>query len=276
MSSAFIKKYVARREELKSLLCIGIDPEWEKLPHSCLSSDAPLFTFSKAIIDATQGYASAWKPNVAFFERFGSRGFLEFERYILYCKEINQNIPIVADAKRGDLANTAKEYAKYYFETLKVDALTVNAYMGRDSLLPYLDLGGFIFILCLTSNPSSADLQKLVLKKTNSYLYEEVSDFCGKLNAEYPGQVGMVMGGTHPAELAEMRRRHPKMYFLIPGYGAQGGSLEDIYAACGRDSLINSSRGVTLLSRNDDFVSLAKKKAEEIQSQMSQLLSSNV
>lgn len=276
MSSSFIKKYATRRERLNSLLCIGIDPEKEKLPHSCLLSEIPLFTFSKAIIDATHMYASAWKPNVAFFERFGSSGFLEFERYIQYCKDTDPNIPIVADAKRGDLANTAKEYAKYYFETLKVDALTVNAYMGRDSLLPYLDMGGFIFILCLTSNPSSADLQKLVIKKTDTYLYEEVSDFCNRLNAEYPDQVGMVMGGTHPAELAEMRRRHPKMYFLIPGYGAQGGSLEEIYAACGPNSLINSSRGVTLLSRKDDFTSLAKKKAEEIQSQMSQLLSSNV
>jgi orotidine-5'-phosphate decarboxylase len=276
MTQSFKSKFIARREQLKSLLCIGIDPEWEKLPHTCLSSESPLFEFSKSIVSSTHHYATSWKPNVAFFERFGSKGFRDFERYVEFCKETNENIPIIADAKRGDLANTAKEYAKYYFETLRVDALTVNAYMGKDTILPYLDLGGFVFILCLTSNPSSVDLQKLILKKSDGFFYEEVSDFCARLDSEYPGQVGIVMGGTHPSELKQMRDRHPDLLFLIPGYGAQGGSLEDIYSACGMNSIINSSRGVTLLSRSDDYTDLAIKKAIEIQEQMTKLLSSNV
>jgi len=275
MTSTFIQKFKTRREQLKSLLCVGIDPEWEKLPHDCLAEKSPLLYFSQSIVRATHLYATAWKPNVAFFERFGAKGFQEFENYIHFCKEVNESIPIIADAKRGDLANTAKEYAKYYFETLRVDALTVNAYMGRDTILPYLELGGFVFILCLTSNPSSIDFQKLVLKDSVTYLYEEVSDFCARLEIEYPDQIGMVMGGTHPEELRKMRARHPKMMFLIPGYGAQGGSLEEIYSACGQNALINSSRGVTLLSRGEDYTRLASEKAAEIQTQMFQLLSSN-
>jgi orotidine-5'-phosphate decarboxylase len=271
MSSSFLKKFESRREKLQSLLCIGIDPEWEKLPHVCLSADSPLFEFSQSIVRATHPYAVAWKPNIAFFERFGAQGFRDFERLITVFKETNLEIPIIADAKRGDLANTAKEYAKYYFETLKVDALTINAYMGEDTILPYLDVGGFVFILCLTSNPSSSDLQKLVVKNSESFLYEEVSDFSAKLASQYPGQVGIVMGGTHPSELKRIRDRHPKLTFLIPGYGAQGGSLEEIYQACGKNSLINSSRGITLISREENYVTLAQKKAEEIQDQMANL-----
>ncbi len=276
MASSFINKFSARREKIQSLLCIGIDPEWEKLPHTCLATSSPLLDFSKSIVTATHEFAAAWKPNIAFFERFGAAGFSAFEDYVRFCKETDEGIPIIADAKRGDLANTAKEYAKYYFQTLKVDALTINAYMGKDSILPYLDLGGFVFILCLTSNPSSSDLQKLTLGSSGIYLYEEVSDFCAKLEAEYPGQIGMVMGGTHPSELEKMRKRHPHLFFLIPGYGAQGGSLEEIYQSSGKLSLINSSRGVTLLSRNEDYVKLATEKAKEIQLLMSKLLSSDV
>ncbi len=274
--SNFQRKFFARREKLNSLLCIGLDPEWEKLPHQCLNSQSPLFEFSKSIISATHEYAVAWKPNIAFFERYGSKGFSDFERIIDYCKTTDETIPIIADAKRGDLANTAKEYAKYYFENLKVDALTINAYMGKDTIIPYLDLGGFAFILCLTSNPSSVELQKIKLADNLTFFYEEVSDFSAKLEESYPGQIGIVMGGTHPSELGKIRLRHPNLPFLIPGYGAQGGSLEDIYHACGKNSLINSSRGVTLLSRNDDYKSLASKKASEIQVEFNKLLSSNV
>jgi len=272
VSSNFYKKFESRRDKLKSLLCVGIDPEWEKLPHDCQKKEFPLFEFAKAIVSSTHPYAVAWKPNVAFFERFGTKGFSEFERYVAYCKEVDESIPIIADAKRGDLANTAKEYAKYYFETLKVDALTINAYMGKDTILPYLELGGFVFILCLTSNPSSVDLQKLTLKTKDVFLYEEVSDFAARLEEEYPGQVGIVMGGTHPSELSGIRKRHPNLLFLIPGYGAQGGSLAEIYAACGKNGIINSSRGVTLLSRDSDYTKLAIKKATEINEELAKLL----
>ncbi|TGN19626.1 orotidine-5'-phosphate decarboxylase [Leptospira idonii] len=270
-TSSFLKKFTKRREELSSLLSVGLDPEWEKLPSVCLSSETPLFSFSKSIVEKTHPYATAWKPNLAFFERFGAKGFREFEMYVDLCRAICPEVPIIADAKRGDLANTAKEYAKYYFETLQVEALTVNPYMGRDTLLPYLDVGGFIFILGLTSNPSSSDLQKLVIQGKGEFLYEEVSDFTARLESEYPGQVGIVVGGTHPAELKKIRDRHPSLIFLIPGFGAQGGSLEEIYAAAGKNSVINSSRGITLLTKEDNFADLAEKKALEIHTQMSRL-----
>ncbi|GBF51837.1 orotidine-5'-monophosphate decarboxylase [Leptospira ryugenii] len=276
MNPSFYQKFIQRRDKLNSLLCIGLDPEWEKLPHSSLQSESPLVHFSESIIRNTHTSAVAWKPNIAFFERFGAQGYFSFERMIQILKDTDDSIPIVVDAKRGDLANTSKEYAKYFFQTLKADALTVNAYMGRDTLLPYLDAGGFIFILCLTSNPSSLDLQKLKISERDSFLYEAVSDFAADLEREFPKQVGIVMGGTHSSEIQNIRNRHPHLVFLVPGYGAQGASLKEIYRAGGDLCLINSSRGITLLSRESDFGSLAGKKAKEIQSEFTELRSTSV
>lgn len=274
--SNFVSKFEKRREQLKSLLCIGLDPEWEKLPNICRTDASPLFHFCKTIVSATHPYATSWKPNIAFFERFGSKGLLEFENYVSYAKEICPEVPIVADAKRGDLANTSKEYAKYYFQSLGVDALTVNAYMGEDSLLPYLDLGGFIFVLGLTSNPSSQDFQKLKTSESGRFLYEEMAGQMARLEERYPAQVGLVVGGTHPNELLNLRKDHPNLYFLIPGFGAQGGDLGSIFSASGKKSLINSSRGITLTSINDDFGEISKKKAEEIHKEMNVQFDLNV
>ncbi|MCW7492437.1 orotidine-5'-phosphate decarboxylase [Leptospira sp. 2 VSF19] len=269
--SNFIQKFNARRDHLKSLLCIGLDPELEKLPKISLDSKAPLVHFTETIIRYTHSYAAAWKPNVAFFERLGAEGYFALEHMVHLMKEISPHIPIVMDAKRGDLANTSKEYAKYFFEKLGVDALTVNPYMGRDSLVPYLDLGGYIFVLGLTSNPSSSDFQKQKLSGKEIFLYEEVSDQMAKLAEEYPDQVGLVVGGTHPSEIQSLRARHPELYFLIPGFGAQGGDLKSIVQASGKRSLINSSRGITLSSLEDQFGEVAKKKSEEVHEQMNQL-----
>ncbi|MDF3819888.1 orotidine-5'-phosphate decarboxylase [Leptospira sp. 96542] len=273
LKSNFVNLFETRREKLKSLLCIGIDPEFEKLPEICKQADDPIFHFAETILKNTHKFATAWKPNIAFFERFGSKGYLAFEKYVSLSREICPEVPIIADAKRGDLANTSKEYAKYFFQTLKVDALTVNPYMGRDSLLPYLDLGGFIFVLGLTSNPSSGDFQKLEIKNESAYLFEVVSDQMANLESEYPGQVGLVVGGTHISELENLRKRHPHLYFLIPGFGAQGGDLKEIYKACGKNSIINSSRSITLASVANNFGEIANEKAKEVQSQMNQLFS---
>ncbi|TGL41486.1 orotidine-5'-phosphate decarboxylase [Leptospira perdikensis] len=270
-SSNFIQKFDTRRDTLKSLLCIGLDPELEKLPKVSLESKAPLVHFAETIIRYTHPYATSWKPNVAFFERLGAEGYFALEHMVRVMKEVSPQVPIVMDAKRGDLANTSKEYAKYFFKTLGVDALTVNPYMGRDSLVPYLDLGGYIFVLGLTSNPSSADFQKQKLVGKDIFLYEEVSDQMARLGEEYPNQVGLVVGGTHPSEIKTLRSRHPEMYFLIPGFGAQGGDLESIIQASGKHSLINSSRGITLSSLEENFGQVAQKKAEEVHLQMNQL-----
>ncbi|MCU0825307.1 MAG: orotidine-5'-phosphate decarboxylase [Leptospira sp.] len=272
----FVSKFKRRREELGSVLCIGLDPEFEKLPEICQKSDRPLFEFCKAIVSSTSSYAVAWKPNLAFFERFGGKGLLEFEAYVRYAKEVSPDIPIIADAKRGDLANTAKEYAKYYFEFLGVDALTVSPYMGKDSLTPYVDLGGTIFVLGLTSNPSSVDFQKQKLSQNNRYLYEEVAIQMEDLGRSYPGQVGLVVGGTHPEELSNLRKLLPDLYFLIPGFGAQGGDLKSILSASGKNSVVNSSRGITLSSISSEFGSIAKEKAKLVHKAMNEEFSSLV
>lgn len=272
----FVSKFKRRRDELGSVLCIGLDPEFEKLPEICQKSDRPLFEFCKAIVSSTSSYAVAWKPNLAFFERFGGKGLLEFEAYVRYAKEVSPDIPIIADAKRGDLANTAKEYAKYYFEFLGVDALTVSPYMGKDSLTPYLDLGGTIFVLGLTSNPSSVDFQKQKLSQNNRYLYEEVAIQMEGLGRSYPGQVGLVVGGTHPEELSNLRKLLPELYFLIPGFGAQGGDLKSILSASGKNSVVNSSRGITLSSISSEFGSIAKEKAKLVHKAMNEEFSSLV
>ncbi|EOQ95033.1 orotidine 5'-phosphate decarboxylase [Leptospira wolbachii serovar Codice str. CDC] len=269
--SQFIQKFNVRRDSLKSLLCIGLDSELEKLPKVSLDSKAPLVHFAETIVRYTHTYATSWKPNVAFFERLGAEGYFALEHTVRVMQEVSPQVPIVMDAKRGDLANTSKEYAKYFFQTLKVDALTVNPYMGRDSLVPYLDLGGYIFVLGLTSNPSSTDFQKQKLVGRDIFLYEEVSDQMARLAEEYPDQVGLVVGGTHPSEIQSLRVRHPEMYFLIPGFGAQGGDLEAIIQASGKRSLINSSRGITLSSLEENFGQVAEKKAEEVHLQMNQL-----
>lgn len=272
----FVSKFKRRRDELGSVLCIGLDPEFEKLPEICQKSDRPLFEFCKAIVSSTSSYAVAWKPNLAFFERFGGKGLLEFEAYVRYAKEVSPDIPIIADAKRGDLANTAKEYAKYYFEFLGVDALTVSPYMGKDSLTPYLDIGGTIFVLGLTSNPSSVDFQKQKLSQNNRYLYEEVAIQMEGLGRSYPGQVGLVVGGTHPEELSNLRKLLPDLYFLIPGFGAQGGDLKSILSASGKNSVVNSSRGITLSSISSEFGSIAKEKAKLVHKAMNEEFSSLV
>lgn len=272
----FVSKFKRRRDELGSVLCIGLDPEFEKLPEICQKSDRPLFEFCKAIVSSTSSYAVAWKPNLAFFERFGGKGLLEFEAYVRYAKEVSPDIPIIADAKRGDLANTAKEYAKYYFEFLGVDALTVSPYMGKDSLTPYLDIGGTIFVLGLTSNPSSVDFQKQKLSQNNRYLYEEVAIQMEDLGRSYPGQVGLVVGGTHPEELSNLRKLLPDLYFLIPGFGAQGGDLKSILSASGKNSVVNSSRGITLSSISSEFGSIAKEKAKLVHKAMNEEFSSLV
>ncbi len=267
----FYDKFTNRSNELKTLLCLGLDPEWEKLPASIKTSDKPLFTFCKEIIDATHDIVVSYKPNIAFFERFGFKGIEQFENIVEHITSNYPHVSIVADVKRGDLANTAKEYAKYYFGDLKVDTVTLSPYMGGDSIEPFLEYKDHaVFLLCLTSNPASKDLQKIKTSNEKNF-YEEVANFSKSLNEKYKDQVGIVVGATHPEELAQIRNAFPELAFLIPGYGAQGGNLSDIMKVCARNSLINSSRSIIFDSNGTDFATKARKKAEEINLEMKKL-----
>lgn len=268
----FYDKFHARSNQIKSILCIGLDPEIEKIPQVIQKSPNPLFEFCKAIVDSTNKEATAYKPNIAFFERYGSDGIKQFENLIQYLQENYADIPIIADVKRGDLANTSKEYAKYYFQSLNVDSITVSPYMGCDSLEPYLQYeNSFIFVLCLTSNNGANDFQKLIVKDENTRLYDEVANAINKLNKAYPDKLGIVVGATYPGELKLLRKRFPDMLFLIPGFGAQGGGLLETINISGQNSIVNSSRSIIYSSNQTDFAEKALEKAREINQKMSVL-----
>lgn len=266
----FYSKFVQRREKLNSLLCVGIDPDTAKLPSSLEKHPDKLFVFSRDIVDATADYAVAYKPNIAFYEAFGSKGIEQFERLISHIKTNYPEIPIVADAKRGDLDNTARQYARFFFKELGVDSLTLSPYMGSDTIKPFIeDDSKMVFLLCLTSNPDSAELQQKTFSETGRTLYREVAAMSEKFPVK---NVGLVVGATHPKELLEIRKSHPDRIFLIPGYGAQGASLEEVISVCGKNSLVNSSRSIIFSSSGADFAEAARKAAASVSEQMGKLL----
>ncbi|WCL47766.1 orotidine-5'-phosphate decarboxylase [Leptospira sp. GIMC2001] len=273
-------KYTNRFSALQSLLTVGLDPEWEKLPDIIKKEKDPFFQFCKQIIDATGEFALGFKPNIAFFERFGWEGIRQFELVIEYIRKNFPDSIIIADAKRGDLGNTAKEYAMYYFDRLNVDVLTVSPYMGRDTITPYLEHDrGSVFILCLTSNPSAIEFQKWKDKEHDivpGYLHQAVAKLSTELNREYKGRVGIVTGGTRPSEIGLIREENPELLFLIPGFGAQGGDLEEIIQNSGKRAFINSSRGIHFLSSGLDFAEKAHDRAKEIHNSMKKILSMSV
>ncbi|PJZ70788.1 orotidine-5'-phosphate decarboxylase [Leptospira perolatii] len=266
----FYSKFIQRREKYGSLLCVGIDPDSAKLPSSLQKTPDRLYVFSKEIVDATAEFAVAFKPNIAFFEAFGGEGILQFEKLIRHIKLNYPDIPIVADAKRGDLDNTAKQYAKYFFQELEVDSLTLSPYMGSDTIRPFTEYDSkMVFLLCLTSNPDSAELQRKTFSETGRTLYREVAAMSEKFSKR---NVGLVVGATHPGEISEIRQAHPDRVLLIPGYGAQGASLEEVLKVCGKDSLVNSSRSIIFSSSGSDFAQAAHNSAKAVSAQMKNLL----
>ncbi len=272
MNQKFNELLEKRVNKLQSQLCVGLDPELEKLPSFIQESPEPLFTFCKEIVYHTHPYAVAYKPNIAFFERFGSSGILQFEKTIEYIQKIAPEVLIVADVKRGDLANTSKEYSKYYFENLNVHSITISPYMGKDSFIPYLENGGHIFLLCLTSNEGSQDYQNRLLvdgKKLYEFIAQDLDEFAMR----FPNQIGIVVGATHPKELGEIRKIAPNLSFLIPGYGAQGGSLSEILPVCGKLSLVNSSRSILFASSDKTFGEAAAFACQKINQEMKNYLS---
>jgi orotidine-5'-phosphate decarboxylase len=262
----FIDKLLLTSQKNQSLLCIGLDPDPDAMP------DVDILTFNKAIIDATCDLVCAYKPNLAFYETFGSEGFAILKETIEY---IPPEIPIIGDAKRGDIGNTAKAYAKALFSTFGFDAATVNPYLGFDSIQPFIenkDKG--VFILCRTSNKGSADFQNLNCSGSLP-LYEIVA--CKAREWNVHGNIGLVVGATYPEELKRIRAICPEMCLLIPGVGAQGGALDlavnNGVNTQGEKAIINVSRKVLYASRGEDFTQAARSSALEIRAQINSCLS---
>jgi orotidine-5'-phosphate decarboxylase len=271
MAVSFIEKLTRATRDNKSLLCIGLDTDPERIP-----ANIGVFEFNKAIVDATRDLVCAYKPNLAFYEALGNTGMEDLRRTVEY---IPDNIPVIADAKRGDIGNTAKAYARAIFDNLGFDATTVNPYLGFDAIEPFIeyrDRG--IFILCRTSNAGAVDLQSLICQYDDGErpLFEIVAIKASRWNTY--GNIGLVVGATYPEELRLIRKQHPDMPLLIPGIGAQGGDLALTVSygvdAKGEKAIINSSRQILYASRDMDFAEAARKAACELRDQINQDLAS--
>tara|TARA_R110000796_G_scaffold74374_1_gene167166 strand:- start:126786 stop:127601 length:816 start_codon:yes stop_codon:yes gene_type:complete len=258
-------------QKKKSFLCVGLDTDLNKIPKHLLDTEDPIFEFNKQIIDATAQYAVAYKPNIAFYEAYGVKGWQSLEKTIAY---IPKDIFILADAKRGDIGNTSKMYAKAFFENMDCDAITVAPYMGEDSVKPFLEFDNkWVILLALTSNAGGKDFQNLELTQGGE-LFEEVLRKSQEWGTE--DQLMYVVGATRAEALTKIRKIVPNHFLLVPGVGAQGGSLKDV-AQYGMNSqcglLVNSSRGIIYASQNQDFAKVAGEKAHELQLEMQQYLS---
>lgn len=274
------KKQLAENIRLKkSFLCVGLDPDPAKMPASVLNGaenigDA-IFNFNRAIIDATAAYCVAYKPNLAFYECHGADGFKAFARTVEYIRANYPDQFVIADAKRGDIGNTSAMYARAYFETVPCDAITVAPYMGEDSVKPFLGAEGrWVVLLALTSNKGSQDFQMLPVE--DEPLFEQVVSKA--LDWGTPDNMMFVVGATRGQYIADVRSVAPNSFFLVPGVGAQGGSLEEVVrygmtADCGL--IVNSSRGIIHASNADDFAQKAAAEARKLAQQMSQLLAQN-
>lgn len=254
----------------QSYLCVGLDSDLSKIPEHLLEKEDPIFEFNKQIIDATKEYCVAYKPNIAFYEALGSEGWRTLEKTVAYIPETHFTI---ADAKRGDIGNTSRLYAKAFFERMNFDSITVAPYMGADSVKPFLDFKGkWAILLGLTSNPSAADFQTKAMEN-GSPLFEAVLKESKSWGNDR--QMMYVVGATQALMLAEIRKIIPDNFLLVPGVGAQGGSLADVSQygmneQCGL--LVNSSRGIIYASSGEDFAEVAGKNAKGIQEEMSDYL----
>ena len=268
------QELIQQIKEKKSFLCVGLDSDPRKLPECLKNSNDPVFEFNKAIIDATAEYAVAYKPNLAFYEAQGLKGWISFEKTVEYLRANYPEQFIIADAKRGDIGNTSSLYARSFFEELKVDALTVAPYMGKDSVSPFLEYEGYwTIVLALTSNPGSHDFQ-LTEDAEGEKLYEKVL----KTSQQWGSDENMmyVVGATQGKAFENIRRIVPNHFLLVPGVGAQGGSLEEVCkygmnADCGL--LVNASRAIIFADSSENFAAVAAEKARDYKEQMEKELS---
>jgi orotidine-5'-phosphate decarboxylase len=259
----------------QSFLCIGLDVDLEKIPTHLLASDDPVFEFNKAIVDATHHLAVAYKANLAFYEALGTSGLKSLQKTTHYIKEHHPELFLIADAKRGDIGNTAKMYAKAVFEHYAFDAVTLSPYMGHDSILPFLEYPGkYAIILGVTSNAGADDFQFIETRHGTPLFMEIIRKATHWGTAD---QLMFVVGATRPEILAQVRKVAPNYFLLIPGVGAQGGDLKSVAEhgltdQCGL--LVNSSRGIIYAGNDENFAIAAQQAAGELQQQMAVVISS--
>ena len=267
------KELIASIQRKRSFLCVGLDTDIKKVPAHLLQEEDPVFAFNKAIIDATAPYCVAYKPNLAFYESMGVKGWIAFEKTVAYLRENYPDQFIIADAKRGDIGNTSAMYARTFFEEMDLDAVTVAPYMGEDSVTPFLGYEGkWVILLALTSNKGSHDFQ-LTEDAQGEKLFEKVL----RKSQEWAGndQMMYVVGATQGKAFEDIRRIAPHHFLLVPGIGAQGGSLEEVCkygmtSECGL--IVNSSRAIIYADATESFAQVAGEKAREVQAQMAQEL----
>ena len=267
------KELIASIQRKRSFLCVGLDTDLKKVPAHLLQEEDPVFAFNKAIIDATAPYCVAYKPNLAFYESMGVKGWIAFEKTVAYLRENYPDQFIIADAKRGDIGNTSAMYARPFFEEMDLDAVTVAPYMGEDSVTPFLGYEGkWVILLALTSNKGSHDFQ-LTEDAQGEKLFEKVL----RKSQEWAGndQMMYVVGATQGKAFEDIRRIAPNHFLLVPGIGAQGGSLEEVCkygmtSECGL--IVNSSRAIIYADATERFAQVAGEKAREVQAQMAQEL----
>ncbi len=275
------QELIQQIRQKRSFLCVGLDTDPKKMPQCVLDLYDPVFEFNKAIIDATAPYCVAYKPNLAFYEAYGLKGMETFVKTIQYLKEQHPHHLIIADAKRGDIGNTSQMYARTFFEEYDVDALTVAPYMGEDSVTPFLQYEGkWVVLLALTSNKGSEDFQLTPLHTPlvgrwgpGNFKGERLFEKVLKTSKQWGTEDNMmyVVGATQGRMFEDVRRVAPRHFLLVPGVGAQGGSLEEVcrYGMnedCGL--LVNSSRGIIYASSDDNYAEVAGNKARELQQQM--------
>ena len=272
MTKDFLISEIRKKD---SFLCIGLDVDLNKIPRHLLEEEDPIFAFNKAIIDATHHLAVAYKPNTAFYEAYGIKGWKALEKTIEYLNINHPEIFTIADAKRGDIGNTSAMYAKAFLEDLGFDAITVAPYMGKDSIEPFLSFKEkHTILLALTSNKGAFDFQTQIID--NEELYKQVLKT--SKSWEYSDQLMYVVGATKAEYFKEIRKIVPNSFLLVPGVGAQGGNMQDV-CKYGMNKhvglLINSSRGIIYASNQLDFAEAAAREAEVLQKQMKAILYEN-
>jgi orotidine-5'-phosphate decarboxylase len=258
----------------KSFLCVGLDTDTAKLPASCLKAEDPVFEFNKQIVDHTHDLAIAYKPNIAFYECLGAKGWETLEKTANYIKTNYPEIFLIADAKRGDIGNTSKMYAQAFLANMPFDSITVAPYMGEDSVTPFLSYEGkWVILLALTSNKGAFDFQ-FEANADSKKLYEKVLTKSQEWADE--NRMMYVVGATKAEFLADIRKLVPNHFLLVPGVGAQGGSLAEV-AKYGMNKdcglIVNSSREILYASSGDDFAQASRLKAQAVQAEMAKLLS---
>jgi orotidine-5'-phosphate decarboxylase len=274
MNSQELFENIKRKQ---SFLCVGLDTDLHKIPEFLLTKEDPVFEFNKRIVDATAPYTVAFKPNLAFYEFQGAQGWISLQRTVKYIKETYPDIFLIADAKRGDIGNTSKMYAKAFFNHFMFDAVTASPYMGQDTVTPFVAHDGkWVILLALTSNESAAELQMLPVGDGSQRLFEKVIDASMHWGDE--NNIMYVVGATKASMLTDVRKIVPNHFLLIPGVGEQGGSLEEVVkfgmnSQCGL--LVNSSRAIIYADGSQKFAEVAGEKAMELQTQMAGFLKSH-